>query len=165
VSTQQFAFTSHCNADAETVLGLLDDADGWSRWARPLVVHTCWERWGHPAPAGPGAVRKLGAWPLWIRELILTRDAGGQTYTVISPALFTHYLGSVTVSAADAGGVDIDWRVDFVARHRIMVPLLRRVFQTTIAGLLTRLSQAADNHAHSPVRGRQSPSQSGKFTQ
>ncbi len=112
------------------------------------------------APAGPGAVRKIGAWPIWIRELILTRDAGGQTYTVISPAVFTHYLGSVTVRPAAAGGVDVEWRIEFAARHRITAPLLNAVLQGTIAGLLTRLIKAAEQ----PLSAlRQSFSE--KFTQ
>jgi hypothetical protein len=156
VSTQQFAFTSRCRASAETVLRLLDDVDGWSAWARPLLLHTRWERWGESTPAGPGAVRKLGAWPIWIHELILTRDASGQTYTVISPALFTRYLGSVTVGPAAAGGVDIEWRIDFVARHRITAPLLRSALQTAIAGLLVRLTAAAEQDVHLAAVGEQS---------
>ncbi|WP_368834414.1 SRPBCC family protein [Mycobacterium intracellulare] len=150
MSLQQFAFTSHCDADPETVLSLVDDVDGWSRWARPLVAHTRWERWGQPVTAGPGAVRKVGAWPIWIRELILTRDAHGQTYTVTSPALFDYYLGSLTVRPAAAGGVDIEWRIIFAARHQLIAPLTRAVLQATIAGLLKRLTAAAELRARTP---------------
>jgi len=144
MTTRQFAFTSPCEASAETVLGLLDDVDGWSAWARPLVMQTRWERWGESMPAGPGAVRKIGAWPVWIRELILSRDDNGQTYTVIRPAAFTHYLGSVTARPAAAGGVVVEWRIEFVARRQIAAPLLNAVLQKTIAGLLKRLVKAAE---------------------
>ncbi len=147
MTTRQFAFSSSCRASAETVLALLDDVDGWSAWARPLVMHTSWERWGESTPAGPGAIRKVGAWPVWIRELILTRDDTGQTYTVISPAAFTHYLGSVTVLPAASGGVDIEWRVEFTAKRRIADPVLNTVLQTTIAGLLKRLVKAAERRS------------------
>lgn len=147
MTTRQFAFTSPCRASAETVLTLLDDVDGWSAWARPLVMQTSWERWGDATPAGPGAIRKVGAWPVWIRELILTRDESGQTYTIVSPAAFTHYLGSVTLQPSVSGGVDVEWRVEFVARRRIAEPVLNAVLQTTIAGLLKRLVKAAERRS------------------
>lgn len=147
MSTRQFAFSSSCRASAETVLALLDDVDGWSAWARPLVMQTSWERWGDSTPAGVGAIRKVGAWPVWIRELILTRDDTGQTYTVISPSAFTHYLGSVTLRPLASGGVDVEWRVEFVARRRIADPVLNAMLQTTIAGLLKRLVKAAERRS------------------
>ena len=152
--TRRFAFASPCQASAETVLKLLDDVDGWSDWARPLVLQTRWERWGESMPAGPGAVRKIGAWPVWVRELILTRDDGGQTYTVISPAVFTHYLGSVTVRPAAAGGVDVEWRIEFAARRRIAAPLHNAMLQGTIAGLLKRLIKAAEQLSARQERSR-----------
>ena len=147
MTTRRFAFTSPCQASAATVLTILDDVDAWTQWARPLVMQTRWERWGEPTPAGPGAIRKIGAWPVWIRELILTRDDTAQTYTIISPAAFTHYLGTITVRPSSTGGVDIEWRIEFVARRRLAGPLLEAVLQTTIAGLLKRLVHAADQTA------------------
>jgi Polyketide cyclase / dehydrase and lipid transport len=141
---QQFAVSRHCRADAATVLSLLDDVDGWSTWARPVAMQTSWERWGDPAPAGAGAVRKLGAWPIWIRELILTREANGQTYTAVSPNLFSRYLGTVTVTAVSTGGVDIDWGLDFVARRQFMAPVLRVALKAIITALVSRLTVAAE---------------------
>ena len=154
MTTRQFAFTSPCRASADTVLTLLDDVDGWAAWARPLVMQTRWERWGDETPAGPGAIRKVGAWPVWIRELILTRDDTGQTYTIVSPAAFTHYLGSVTVRPGATGGVDVEWRVEFEARRRIADPLLNAVLQKTIAGLLKRLVKAAERKSAREERTR-----------
>jgi hypothetical protein len=151
---RQFAFASPCQASAETVLALLDDVDGWSAWARPLVMQTRWERWGESSTAGPGAIRKVGAWPVWIRELILTRDDGGQTYTVVSPSAFTRYLGSITVRPAAAGGVDIEWRIEFVAKRRLAAPLLNALLQKTIAGLLARLVGAAEKPSAREERSR-----------
>jgi hypothetical protein len=151
---RQFAFSSPCQASAATVLALLDDVDGWSSWARRLVMQTRWERWGESSPAGPGAVRKVGVWPVWIRELILTRDDCGQTYTVISPAVFTRYLGSITVRPAAAGGVDVEWRIEFVTKRRVAAPLLNSLLQKTIAGLLARLVDAAEKLSAREERSR-----------
>ncbi|MCX2930677.1 SRPBCC family protein [Mycobacterium sp. CVI_P3] len=142
-----FAFIAHCRADASAVMDVLDDVDDWPSWARPLLVQAQWERWGEGSAGGVGAVRKLGAWPVWIRELILTRDERGHTYTVISPAVFTHYLGSVRITDSLDGGVDAVWRITFTAKHSVMAPLLRAALRTTISGLLQRLVATAERRA------------------
>jgi hypothetical protein len=140
----QFAYAAHCDAEASTVLALLDDVDGWTRWARPLIAQARWDGWGAGGVGGPGAVRRIGAWPMWIRELILTRGPCGHTYTVVSPTLFTRYLGSVDVRGCPSGGVEVEWRVEFIARHSVLTPLLEAVLTRTIAGLLTRLTATAE---------------------
>ncbi|MGE2713031.1 SRPBCC family protein [Mycolicibacterium litorale] len=143
--TQQveFSFSAECDADAATVMRLLEDVDGWPRWARPLLLHAQWERWGESDLAGPGAVRKLGAWPVWIREMILTRSSHGHTYTVISPAAFRHYLGTVEITDRPTGGVGIVWRIEFIARRAVMAPVLKAALQRTISGLLDKLVRVA----------------------
>jgi hypothetical protein len=122
---------------------VLNDVDHWPSWSRPLLLQAQWERWGEDSLGGPGAIRKVGAWPLWIRETILTRESHGHTYTVISPAVFNHYVGTVNVNEWPAGGVDVEWRITFTARHAAMTPLLRVVMRKTISGLLKRLTAAA----------------------
>jgi len=113
VRKHQFAFSRHCEADRATVMQILDDVDNWASWARPFALHARWQTWGSETPAGRGAVRTLGAWPVLIKELILTHDDHGHTYTVISPPLFTSYLGQVTVSESGAA-----WTLIGVSRSR-----------------------------------------------
>lgn len=146
-----FAFVAHCGADASTVMDVLDDVDNWPSWARPLLMQAQWERWGQGQPGGVGAVRKVGAWPVWIRELILTRDARGHTYTVISPAVFSDYLGSVRITDSPDDGVDIEWRIAFAAKHSVMTPALRVALRATISGLLQRLVATAERRAEGAV--------------
>jgi hypothetical protein len=134
-----FSYAAACDTDAETVMRVLDDVDRWPTWARPLLLQAGWERWGDGEVGGPGAIRKLGAWPMWIRELILTREPNGHTYTVISPASFSHYLGTVNIVDRSTGGVEIEWRVEFTARRAVLTPVVRTVLMKTISGLLTRL--------------------------
>lgn len=145
--TVKFSFSAPCEADAATVMRVLDDVDHWNRWARPLLLQAQWERWGEDSLGGPGAIRKVGAWPVWIRETILTRDSRGHTYTVVSPAAFTYYRGAVTISDWPAGGVDVEWRIEFTARRPAMTPVLTAALKMTISGLLTRLTAAAEREA------------------
>lgn len=144
----RFSFSAYCPVDAATVLHVLDDVDHWSDWARPLLLQAQWERWGEGSRGGPGAIRKLGAWPVWIRELILTRGPHGHTYTVVSPAAFSHYLGEICISDHPDGGVDVLWRVEFIARRAALSSVLEAVLKMTISGLLTRLAAAAAREAH-----------------
>lgn len=143
----KFSFIADCDADAETVMRVLDDVDRWPSWARPLLLQASWERWGAGQIGGPGAIRKLGAWPVWIRELILTRGPAGHSYTVISPSAFTHYLGTVDVVERPTGGVEIDWSVEFTPRRSALAPVLKAVLMKTISGLLTRLVTVAQREA------------------
>ncbi|SPX87971.1 SRPBCC family protein [Mycobacteroides abscessus] len=140
----EFSFTARCRADATRVMSILDDVDRWPTWARPILVAAQWERWGEGNLGGPGAIRRLGAWPVWIRELIVTRDSRGHTYTVISPAMFSHYLGTVSIDDRPGGGVDVLWRVEFVARRSMLTPVLKIALERTISGLLRRLVAVAE---------------------
>ena len=62
----------------------------------------------------------------------------------MSPNLFSRYLGTVTVTAVSAGGVDIDLAVDFVARRQLMAPVLRVALKAIITALVSRLTVAAE---------------------
>ncbi|MGA5544974.1 SRPBCC family protein [Mycobacterium sp. NPDC051198] len=148
----EFSFSAHCQSDAATVMRVLDDVDRWPSWARPLLLQAQWERWGEGSLGGPGAIRKLGAWPVWIRELILTRHSHGHTYTVVSPATFSHYLGEVSISDRP-DGVDVQWRVEFTARHAALTPVLKAALKTTISGLLTRLVAVGQRESQAKEAG------------
>jgi len=84
---------------------------------------------------------------VWIRELIVTRDAGGQTYTVIKPERF-HALPGVDLG--DRGGYRrasiSEWRIDSPPPPGDGPPAAR-CSAVTIAGLLKRLTAAAERHA------------------
>lgn len=144
MTQRRFVVEAHTRAQPAAVKALLDDADHWSRWAWPILARTRWEQWGHPIPAGAGAIRKLGAWPVWIREQILTNNESGQTYTVVSPPLFSHYLGTVELIPAPAGGTDVSWQVEFVSRFAIAGALSYTVLRATISALTKRLVAAAN---------------------
>jgi hypothetical protein len=143
-------FTHHARtlADPATVTDLLDDVDSWSTWSRPLLSQTAWERWGSPAPGGVGAVRRLGLWPIYIREQITSHERGShQEYTVLSPHLFRDYRGRVTVFSPGGTGTLITWHVEFTTRFATFGAPTHRVLSRVIERLAARLAHAADNTA------------------
>lgn len=148
MKTRRILHDAHTHADAATVTDLLDDVDTWSSWSRPLLAHTMWARWGNPAPGGRGAVRQLGLWPVYIRELITSHQRGQyQEYTVLSPNLFTHYLGRINLSGRPDGGALITWTVEFTPRCAVLGPIARFALSRIIERLARRLACAADNLA------------------
>jgi len=78
-----------------------------------MVLQTELESWGADSAHGAGAIRRVGAPPVWIREMILDWDpAVGQVYTVLSPALFSHYRGEIAFEPTEFGGTHIRWTVE-----------------------------------------------------
>jgi hypothetical protein len=61
--TFSFEINRTTNAHAPMLFRLETDGARWSEWAKPLIVQSSWERYGASAPAGVGAVRKVGMWP------------------------------------------------------------------------------------------------------
>src|SRR3954447_5980112 len=74
-SMAPYHVVGHRTAAPDTVLAVLADGAGWSRWAGPIVVKSWWEREGTPAPGGVGAIRRLGLGKLSSREEIVEYDA------------------------------------------------------------------------------------------
>ncbi len=66
--TFSFEVTRTSTAPAATLFRLVTDGANWSKWAKPIVVHSSWARQGDPAPGGIGAVRKVGLWPVLVQE-------------------------------------------------------------------------------------------------
>lgn len=149
--THKFTHVAHTHAEPTQVTAILDDAPGWSNWARPVLMQSAWERWGDPAPGGVGAVRRVGLWPVFIREQVTEWDPGArQRYTVLSPHLFNSYDGEVVVNTRSDGSTRIQWTVEFTPRLRGSGRLLRAAFSFTIAQLVSRLARAAESAQTDP---------------
>ena len=69
-----FEINRTTSAPAATLFRLETDGAGWSKWAKPLIVQSSWVRRGDPAPAGIGAVRKVGLWPMLMREKTVAHE-------------------------------------------------------------------------------------------
>jgi Polyketide cyclase / dehydrase and lipid transport len=66
--TFSFEVNRTTSARAARLFPLATDGARWSEWANPLIVQSSWEQRGDPTPAGIGAVRKVGMWPMLMRE-------------------------------------------------------------------------------------------------
>ena len=113
--TFSFEVIRTCRAPAATLFRLETDGGHWADWAKPLVVQSSWERQGDPTPGGIGAVRKIGVWPLLMREKTLVYEQDRRhVYALIGPRFPAKgYRGEVIFTPNAAGGTDLRWSGSF----------------------------------------------------
>src|SRR4051794_17107953 len=113
VGQEHFSVQSVSSAAPDTVFAVLADGAGWKRWAGPVVRHSSWDRTGEPAPGGVGAVRKLGAWPVFSREEIVEYDPPGHlAYRILSGQPVRYYRADVHLTPQGTG-TRIRWEGTF----------------------------------------------------
>lgn len=143
--TRDIVHYGETEADVAVVSDMIDNVNDWSSWTRPVLAQAKWIRQGVPQPVGRGAVRRLGLWPLLIREKITCYERGRfQEYTVLSPHLFSSYLGRISLSARANGGTSISWSVELAPRLRLVGPVATFALDHAIKRLLHNLVRAAD---------------------
>jgi hypothetical protein len=83
-----FEINRTTSAPATTLFRLETDGARWSECAKPLIVQSSWEQQGDPLPAGVGAVRKVGMWPMLMREKTIAYERDRRhDYQQIGPRL------------------------------------------------------------------------------
>jgi hypothetical protein len=104
------------SAPAATLFRIETDGANWSQWAKPLVLQSEWEREDQPPPAGLGAIRKLGIWPMLGREEIIYEQDLRHVYALVGGAASwaRDYQGEVTFRQDPSGGTEVRWRASFV---------------------------------------------------
>jgi hypothetical protein len=130
-----YGFTVHCTAPRDVVFDVLADATRWHEWAGWTVGSSGFEREGHPAPGGVGAVRKMGRWPLFSREQITEYDPPRHLgYTVLSGLPVRGYHADIDLVASEDGGTTIRWSGAFLPMVRgtgaLLEPVVERVVRT-----------------------------------
>jgi Polyketide cyclase / dehydrase and lipid transport len=67
MSGRKFSYevTTSSSASAATLFRIVADGANYSQWAKPIIMQSSWVREGDPTPWGIGAIRKVGAWPLF----------------------------------------------------------------------------------------------------
>ena len=84
--TFSFEVNRTSSAPAATLFRLATDGGRWADWAKPLILQSSWEQQGDPAPAGIGAVRKVGCWPILMREKTVEYEQDRRhVYELIGP--------------------------------------------------------------------------------
>ncbi|PRX44639.1 polyketide cyclase/dehydrase/lipid transport protein [Prauserella shujinwangii] len=133
-------------APPERLFRLETDGAGWSDWAKPVIVVSGWERLGTPEPGGVGAIRKVGAWPLLMREETVEYEPGRRhVYTFAgAPEPVGDYRAEVLFTPTDSGGTELCWRGSFTAKIPGSGPLARVLLEGAIRYLSARLVRAAE---------------------
>src|SRR3712207_4843337 len=113
---QQYEVTARSEAPPEVVWAMLADGPSWPEWAGPLAPRSMWEREGVTEPSGVGAIRKMGAPPVWSREEIIEFEPPRHmAYTLLSGLPIKDYRADVDLSP-DGTGTVITWKARFDGR-------------------------------------------------
>lgn len=140
-----FEVNNATSAPAATVFRLLVDGANWSKWAKPIVLTSSWVRQGDPAPGGVGAIRKIGAWPVFVQEETVEYEQDRRhVYKLVGTAPVEDYLAEVVLTLNAAGGTDIRWTGSFVEKVRGTGPLVRAAMGGAVRYFAGRLVKAAE---------------------
>lgn len=149
MSNRRFSFEINrtTRAPAATLFRLATDAPRWSQWAKPLIMQSRWEQHGDPPPAGIGSVRRVGMWPMLMREKTVAYEQDRrQVYATIGPRLpATDYRAELVLTPNAAGGTDVSWSGSFTESRRGTGPLMFIFLRSVIWFLSARLVKAAEN--------------------
>lgn len=130
--------TERSSATPETVYALVSDAEKWTTWAGVLAPRSMWVRRGSAEPTGVGAIRKVGLWPVWVREETTAAEPGRRhEYALRNRGPIKSYVGEVLLTANAGGGTDIDWTVRFTE----LVPGTGRVLHVGVRQLIRALAK------------------------
>lgn len=144
-----FVVTRTSSAPAATLFRLVADGANWSRWAKPIVVHSSWAREGDPAPGGIGAIRKVGMWPVYVQEETVEYEQDRRhAYKLVGPpSPAKDYSGEVVLTPNAAGGTDIRWTGSFTEGVRGTGPLMRAAMGGAVRFFASRLVKAAERES------------------
>jgi len=152
MSGRKFSFEINrtSSAPAATLFRLVADGANWSKWAKPIVVQSSWERQGDPAPGGIGAIRKLGVWPVAIREETVAYEQDRRhAYKMVGASPAEDYVGEVVLTPNSSGGTDIRWTGSFVERVAGTGPALQAALGGAVRFFAGRLVKAAERESNS----------------
>jgi Polyketide cyclase / dehydrase and lipid transport len=112
-------------------------------------VHSSWERQGDPAPGGIGAIRKVGLWPVLVREETVEYEQDRRhAYKLVGPASpAKDYSAEVVFTPNAAGGTDIRWTGSFTEGVRGTGPAMRAALGGAVAFFAGKLVKAAETGA------------------
>jgi hypothetical protein len=144
--TFSFEVNRTSSAPAATLFRLATDGARWSDWAKPIIMQSSWERQGDPAPGGIGAVRKVGMWPVLMREETVEYEQDRRhVYELIGPATPAKgYRGEATFTPNASGGTDLRWRGTFTERIPGTGPVTRALLHGAIKFFAAKLVEAAE---------------------
>jgi hypothetical protein len=147
--TFSFEVNRTSSAAAATLFGLETDGGRWSDWAKPIIVQSGWERHGEPAPGGIGAVRRVGMWPVLVREKTVEYEQDRRhVYELIGPRTPARgYRGEAVFTPNADGGTDLRWGGSFTEAVPGTGPLMRLIMRGAITFFAARMIRAAERQS------------------
>jgi uncharacterized protein len=142
-----FEINRTTSAPAGTLFRLETDGARWSEWAKPLIVQSSWERQGEPLPGGVGAVRKVGMWPVLMREKTIAYEQDRRhVYQQIGPPLPARdYRAEMLLTPNAAGGTDLRWTGSFTEGLPGTGPVMLFFLRNVVRFLSHQLVKAAEH--------------------
>ena len=152
MSGREFSFEINrtSTASAATLFRLVTDGANWSKWAKPIVVHSSWARQGDPAPGGVGAIRKVGMWPMLVQEETVEYEQDRRhAYKLVGPKTpAQNYAGEVVLTPNASGGTDIRWTGSFTEGVPGTGPVMRAAMGGAVRFFAGRLVKAAERESN-----------------
>ena len=137
MTTESFRIEVHSAAPKATVFEVLADVPHWQDWA-PMVRRSTWEREGSPEPGGVGAIRRVGAPPVFAREEIVEYEPPRRmVYVLLSGMPVRDYRAEVVLSDGAGGGTDIVWSSSLVPR----IPFTGAAMRVVMRGIMARMAR------------------------
>jgi Polyketide cyclase / dehydrase and lipid transport len=145
-NTFSFEINRATSASAATLFRLETDGARWSEWAKPLIIQSSWEQQGDPPPAGVGAVRKVGMWPMLMREKTIVYEPDRRhVYAQIGPPLPAKgYRAELLLTPNPAGGTNVRWTGSFTEGLRGTGPVMLIFLRSVVRFLAGQLVKAAE---------------------
>jgi uncharacterized protein YndB with AHSA1/START domain len=144
--TFSFVVNRTSSAPPSTLFRMETDGATWSTWAKPLVMSSKWAREGSPAPAGVGAIREIGAWPVFVREETVEYEPDRRhVYKMVGRSPVKDYRAEATFNPNADGGTDLKWTGSFTEKipgtGRVMLGIMRRSVEL-FADKLTKVAES-----------------------
>jgi uncharacterized protein YndB with AHSA1/START domain len=144
--TFSFEVNRTSSAPPAELFRLETDGELWPKWGGPLIVQGGWEQRAENAPGGVGAIRRVGLWPMLMREKTLEYEQDRRhVYTFAGPpAPVRDYRAEVLFTPGASGGTELCWRGSFTEPVPGTGPVLRVTLRAAINYLAGRLVRAAE---------------------
>ena len=144
--TFSFEINRTTHAPPATLFRLETDGARWADWAKPLIVQSSWEQQGDPAPAGIGAVRKVGLWPVLMREKTIEYEQDRRhVYELIGPSTpAKEYRAEALFTPNASGGTDLRWSGSFTEGVPGTGPIMLVFLRGALQLISSRMIKAAE---------------------
>lgn len=142
VRAASFVSRARSAAPPQTVFALLADAPAWQEWAGPFVPRA---RWEPGTPAGVGAVRRLGAGRMSVREQVVVHEPPHAfSYVLLTGVRWHGYRADVRLTEDEQGGTQVEWTGRLSSPLPGVARLLLPVFRVLVEGFARRLVREAE---------------------